>query len=242
MNPGYTLDTLLDGKLRIRQPGKGYRFSVDALLLAQFAAVTAGEHVLDLGAGCGVISLILAYQNPNIRITAVEIQPELAQLAQHNIAANGLEKRVQLICGDLRELSLQQLGNAVDRVIANPPFRKKESGRINPHLQMAAARHEILVTIRDLVQSASRLLRKGGRFDVIYGTERLSELLVEMAVARIAPKRMQFVHGNADLPARMVLVSAVKEGRAGGLMVRPPLLLKTAALRDSATADEGPAP
>jgi tRNA1Val (adenine37-N6)-methyltransferase len=242
MNTGYTQDTLLDGKLRIRQPGKGYRFSVDALLLAQFAHAKAGEHILELGAGCGVISLIVAFQNPDVRITAIEIQPELAELAKQNIAANGLEKRVQVLCRDLRELSLRPLGNPVDRVITNPPFRKKESGRINPHSQMAAARHEILVTIRDLIHATSRLLRKGGRFDVIYGTERLSELLCEMSSAQIEPKRMRFVHGNGDLPARMVLVSAVKGSRPGGLTVCPPLLLKNDAFRDSPTADEWPAP
>ncbi|WP_051328070.1 tRNA1(Val) (adenine(37)-N6)-methyltransferase [Desulfatirhabdium butyrativorans] len=242
MNPGYTQDTLLNGKLRIRQPGKGYRFSVDALLLAQFANVKAGEHILELGAGCGVISLMLAFQNPDIRITAIEIQPELAELARHNIAANGLEKRMQVLCQDLRKLSLHHFACPVDRVIANPPFRKKESGRINPHLQQAIARHEISVTIQDMIHATSRLLRKGGRFDVIYCTERLSELLCEMSSAQIEPKSMQFVHGNGGLPARMVLVSGVKGSRPGGLMVCPPLLLKGAAFRDSPTADEGPAP
>lgn len=242
MNQGYTHDTLLDGKLRIQQPDKGYRFSVDALLLAQFVNVKAGEHILELGAGCGVISLLLAFQNPKIRITAIEIQPELAELAKHNITANGLESRVRVLCRDLRELSLHHSANPVDRVIANPPFRKRESGRINPHLQQAIARHEISVTIQEMILSTSRLLKKGGGLDVIYCTERLSELLCEMSSARIEPKRMQFVHGNGRLPARMVLVSGVKGSRPGGLMVCPPLMLKAAALTNSPTADEEPAP
>ncbi len=219
---GCTLDTLLEGKLRILQPEKGYRFSVDALLLADFVRPTNAERIVEIGTGCGVISLLLAFHHPHLRIRAVEIQPELAEIATRNIALNGMETRMDVLCKDIRQLSLRDIGQPADRVVTNPPFYKAGSGRINPHSQEAIARHEMTATIQDIVQAASRLLRKGGRLDLIYCPDRLTELVNVLSAAGIEPKTMQFVHGNAGATARMVLVSGVRGGKAGGLIVRPP--------------------
>uniref|UniRef100_A0A7C4MP48 Methyltransferase domain-containing protein n=1 Tax=Desulfatirhabdium butyrativorans TaxID=340467 RepID=A0A7C4MP48_9BACT len=222
---GCTLDTLEGGKLRILQPERGYRFSVDALLLADFVRPTDGERILEIGAGCGVVSLLLAFHNPTLRIVSVEIQPQLAGLAARNAVMNGLETRMEVLCRDIRELSLRDIGTPADRVLTNPPFHKVGSGRINPRSQQALARHELTATIQDIVHAASRLLRKGGRFDLIYCPDRLTELMIAMTSADIEPKTMQFVHGNPGNPARMVLVSGVRGGRAGGLIVRPPMFV-----------------
>lgn len=218
---GSTLDTLEGGRLRILQPERGYRFSVDALLLADFVRPADGERILEIGAGCGVVSLLLALRNPTLRIVAVEIQPELAQLAARNAAMNGLDNRLEVLCRDIRELSLRDIGYAADRVLTNPPFYKVGSGRINPRSQQALARHELSVTIQDIVQAASRFLRKGGRFDLIYCPDRLTELMIAMTSAGIEPKTIQSVYGNPGSPARMVLMSGVRGGQAGGLIVRP---------------------
>jgi len=222
---GYTLDTLEEGKLRILQPERGYRFSVDALLLADFVRPAVGERILEIGAGCGVISLLLALHHPTLHIVAVEIQPELAELAAQNAAMNGLETRIKVLCRDIRELTLRDIGPPADRVLTNPPFYKVGSGRINPRSQQALARHELTATIQEIVQAASRLLRKGGRFDLIYCPDRLTELMVAMTSAGIEPKTMMFVHGSRESPARMVLMSGVRGGQAGGLIVRPNLLV-----------------
>ncbi|MEW6260000.1 MAG: methyltransferase [Thermodesulfobacteriota bacterium] len=219
---GCTLDTLEQGKLRILQPEKGYRFSVDSLLLAESIRAADGERIVEIGAGCGVVSLLLAFHNPTLRIVAVEIQPELADLAARNVTLNSLEALIAVLCRDIRELSLRDIGHPADRVVTNPPFYKAGSGRINPRSQQALARHELAATIQDIVQAASRLLRKGGRLDLIYCPDRLAELMNTMTSAGIEPKTMQFVHGNPGSPARMVLLSGVRGGQAGGLIVRPP--------------------
>ncbi len=120
---GCTLDTLEQGKLRILQPEKGYRFSVDSLLLAESIRAADGERIVEIGAGCGVVSLLLAFHNPTLRIVAVEIQPELTDLAARNVTLNSLEALIAVLCRDIRKLSLRDIGRPADRVVTNPPFR-----------------------------------------------------------------------------------------------------------------------
>jgi tRNA1Val (adenine37-N6)-methyltransferase len=216
-----TEDTFFNGRIKVLQHREGYRFSIDAVLLAAFSAPGVKDHIVDLGTGCGIIPLILGYRHPEVSIKGIEVQPELAALAAQNVEANGLKERVTIIRGDMRSLSIQAVSGPVNLVISNPPYRKGRSGRVNPHPQRALARHEILATLQDVAGSAARLLGIGGRFSVVYPAERITDLLTNLRSAGIEPKHIQTVHAKGHDSARLVLVSGIKGGRPGAAVHEP---------------------
>jgi tRNA1Val (adenine37-N6)-methyltransferase len=218
---GLTEDTFFNGRIKVLQHRQGYRFSIDAVLLAAFSAPGAKDRIVDLGTGCGIIALILGYRHPAVSITGIEVQPELAELAARNIEANGLKERITILRTDLRSLSIQDIGSPVDLVISNPPYRKGRSGRVNLHPQRAMARHEILATLQDVAVAGARLLGIGGRFAIIYPAERITDLLSHLRSAGIEPKHIQTVHAKDNDPARLVLVSGIKAGRPGAAVHEP---------------------
>lgn len=219
-----TADTFLDGRLAVRQRRNGYRFSIDAVLLAGFARPRRGDRAVDLGAGCGIISLLLAVRTPGFRITAVEIQPALAELAGENAVQNRLDHRIRVVREDLRRFSADVVGGPVDLVVSNPPFRPPRSGRVNPNPERAAARHERYMGLPDLVAAGRRLLRTGGRMAVIYPADRAAELITRMSGAGIEPKVIRWVHSTSADPARRVLVEGVRAARPG-VRVTAPLVI-----------------
>jgi tRNA1Val (adenine37-N6)-methyltransferase len=219
-----THDTFLNGQLRIAQPESGYRYSIDAVLLAALPRLKPGQSLIDLGTGCGIIPLILAFRNRTVRITGVEVQSELARLAAMNVANNGLQDRVRIIHEDLRRLSPAMVSGPVDWIVSNPPYRRAISGRVNPDSQRALARHEIKVNLRQLIGAVRRLLKTGGRFAIIYPSERTVDLLCEMRLAGLEPKWLQCVHSQADGDAKLVLVQAVMGGKPG-LKIESPLVV-----------------
>ena len=225
---GYTEDTFFEGRIQVRQHRRGYRFSVDSVLLADHAAGCRAGTVLDLGTGCGIIPLILAYRNPDARIFGVEIQRELAEVAQANVIRNRLSNRVAILHRDFRNLKRSDPdlpGTApVDLVVSNPPYRRVRSGRMNPDSQKAVARHEIAADLGHVVGAARRLLEISGRFVVIHLAERTTDLLCEMRTAGIEPKFIRLIHSRAGEPARRILVEG-KKGARPGLTVGPPLVI-----------------
>lgn len=220
----FTTDTFFDGRIRVRQYQAGYRFSIDAVVLAYHASPRSGEKVLDLGTGCGIIPLIMAYRQPDISIYGVELQTELAKLAISNVRENQLQDRCTVFCTDMKLLKPDVTSGAVDRVVCNPPYRKHGSGRINPDAQRAVARHEIKVDLCDIIQTARRMLRKAGRFVVIYSAERTIDILSQMRVDCIEPKFIRMIHAERDKEARLILVEGLKDGRPG-LKIAPPLII-----------------
>jgi len=219
---GVTTDTFFKGRLKVKQARNGYRFSIDAVLLAHFVNPRPGDTILDLGSGCGIIPLMLAFRHPNVMLYGVEIQAALADLALANVAVNGLAGRVTIMQQDLKDLTAGSMGGRIDLVVSNPPFRKVNSGRMNPHEQRAIARHEIMITLQDVIAAASRVLPLGGRFVTIYAVERLVDMLVSLRAVKLEPKQMRMVHSNEDRKAHLFLMEAVKGGNPG-LAVGPPL-------------------
>lgn len=216
-----TEDKLFGGRLRLFQPARGYRFSIDAILLAHFASARNADNILDLGAGCGVISLILAYRRPETTISALELQDGLFQLLRRNIESNNYSERITPIQGDLGDIREVTPAEAFDLVISNPPYRTVISGRQNPADEEAIARHELKTDMVGTVASASYAVCNRGRAAFVYPAERLVELMLVMRDHRLEPKRLQTVHGYPGAPARMVLLEAVKNG-GGELKILPP--------------------
>ena len=161
-------DRFYGGRLVVCQHRNGYRFSIDAALLAAFVEMRPGARVVDLGCGCGIIALLLAYRFPASRVVGVEVQPALAALARDNAVRNGMGERMTVLEKDLRRVQRRHCGGEVDSVVANPPFRPAGSGRVNPDAERACARHEILGTMTDFAAAGRRLLNPGGRFAAVY--------------------------------------------------------------------------
>jgi tRNA1Val (adenine37-N6)-methyltransferase len=193
-------------------------------LLAHHVRPHPGDRVLDLGTGCGIIPLILAFRHPDITLYGVEIQKKLSDLGIFNVKSNQMQKRITILCQDLRELKSKMIAGVVDLVVCNPPYRKADSGRLNPDHQRAVARHEIEATLPDVIMTARRMLRTAGKFTVIYAAERAVELITQMQANGIEPKTLCSIHSRWDSAAKLVLVEGVKGGRPG-TRITPPLIL-----------------
>jgi tRNA1Val (adenine37-N6)-methyltransferase len=208
----------------VAQSRRGYRFSIDSVLLAHFAHLRGCERVLDLGTGCGIIPLLLAFRHSRLRVWGVELQPDLAALAAANVQANGMQERVVILHGDMRRLAPSMTGGVMDVVTCNPPFRRTGTGRLNPSAQRAAARHEIAIGLPEILKVCRRMLKTRGRLVVIQAAERLAELIGHLRGIGIEPKRLRTVHADAASEAKMVLVEA-RPGGGPGMKIMPPLCL-----------------
>jgi len=221
LRPEETLDEFLGGRLLLIQSSKGYRFSIDAVLLAQFVTIKPRDVVVDLGSGCGIISLLLLLEKPVARVVAVEIQRDLADQAVRNAALNGVADRMGVLRADLRQVPFRK--PLADVVVCNPPFRRPGSGRINPDRQRAIARHEIMASLQDILGAANAALKPRGRVALIYPAGRLVDLVVQMRAFDFEPKRIQIVYPSMEGEAKLVLVEGARGGK-GGLKVLPPLI------------------
>jgi tRNA1Val (adenine37-N6)-methyltransferase len=212
------------GGLNLRQPERGYRYSLEPFLLAGFCSPRRGERILDLGAGVGVIGLLLARRHPTVQVTGIELQPDLALFAAENARSNSIDDRCRIIRGDLRDAPRFLPPEHFHRVVANPPFRRSGSGATAPDTGRAGARQELTFTIADLAATASALLRFGGVLCAIHLTERLPELCRTFDEYGLAPKKLRLIVPYDGSAPRICLISAMKGGRPG-LDILPQLVL-----------------
>jgi tRNA1Val (adenine37-N6)-methyltransferase len=218
-----TLDSIRD--IRLYQPRKGYRFSVDSLLLYDFVKLKNVRRIGDLGAGSGIVGILLAKRYPHAEITLFEIQNSLAALAEKNTALNCLEDRVKVIQTDIREIKLLHSSlftpHSFDLLVSNPPFRRLRSGLISEEEEKAIARHEIKLRLYELIDAASYLLKAKGRFCMVYHPSRLLELMDILKKRDLEPKRLRLVHSHISSEAKMVLLEATKGGKSGVKIDKP---------------------
>jgi tRNA1Val (adenine37-N6)-methyltransferase len=219
-----TEDLLRDYDLKIIQPKAGYRFSLDPLLLCDFAG-TGALRILDLGTGCGIIPLVMARKAPEARIVGIEVQSEMASLALRNVSGNALSARVTVIESDILSLKGTLESESFDLVVFNPPYRKQGEGKISPRAGRDLARHESTASLADFLAIAKRMVKPGGSICMIHHPERLPELLAECLAINLCPVRLQMVHGDFSLPARMFLIELLK-GKKRALEMLPPIAVK----------------
>jgi tRNA1Val (adenine37-N6)-methyltransferase len=219
--PDESIDGFEGGDLRLIQSRTGYRFSIDAILLSEFVTIKSGDVVMDLGAGCGIIPLMLLLKKPIARAYALEIQWGLAYQTARNAMLNSFEERMSVVMGDIRTppFSLK----FADVIVCNPPYRRPESGRINPDRQRAIARHEILASLDDILRAAKGMLKPKGRLAMIYPAERLTDLMFRIRSFGMEPKRLRVIYPSLNSEAKLALLEASVGGRAG-LKVLPPLV------------------
>jgi tRNA1Val (adenine37-N6)-methyltransferase len=214
---GERIDELHRNGYRIIQKKDGFCFGMDAVLLSGFAAVREGERALDLGCGTGIIPLLLEAKTRGRHFTGLEIQKEMADMAARSVRLNGLENKIEIIEGDIKEAGRIFGGASFDVITANPPYMNDRHGLKNPDLPKAIARHEVLCTLQDVVREAAKALRPGGRFYMVHRPRRLIEIITELTGRGLEPKRIKFVHPFADREAKMVLIEAA---RGGGSFVK----------------------
>jgi len=224
MNPSLplkdeTLDAFYHGRVLVLQKKKGYRFSVDAPLLADFIETRAGDAVLELGTGCGIIALLLAAK-PFRRLVALEIQPELADLARRNVGLNRLEGRLEVVETDLRSFAP---GERFDVVFANPPYIKRRGGRLSLSRQRSIARHEVACEISDVMAKTAELLAPDGRAYFIYPMRRAADFRKAAERNGLALRRLRPVRPRPDAPANLFLAAC--GAGAGAAEEMAPLVL-----------------
>ncbi|WP_059174177.1 tRNA1(Val) (adenine(37)-N6)-methyltransferase [Bacillus sp. FJAT-27445] len=219
------LDYLLAENLRIIQSPSVFAFSLDAVLLSRFVYVPIQKgNLIDLCSGNGVIPLFLSKRTKG-RITGVEIQERLYDMAVRSICYNGLESRLEMIHGDLKDMPAKLGYGKFDVVTCNPPyFKTPPTSEINENEHYAFARHELLCTLEDTIRVSSALARAGGKVAFVHRPERLNDMIELMRKYRLEPKRIKFVYPKEGREANTMLVEATKDGQPG-LKILPPLIV-----------------
>lgn len=220
-----TRDALFDGELHCLQHRNGYRFSVDPVLLAHFVRLGKEETILDLGAGCGVIGLILLYRFSFFisSFTALELQPGLAGLARENCEANKFQQQMKVVEGDLRNIKQLVQPGFFSSVVCNPPFYTAGSGRKSQNKEAEIARHQVSCTLAEVLAAAEFSVKNRGKVYLIYPAGALGSLLIELQKKHLMVKRLQLIYSYPDPSdkAQLLMVEAVKNGGEGMEVLAP---------------------
>ncbi|MBQ1687664.1 MAG: tRNA1(Val) (adenine(37)-N6)-methyltransferase [Lachnospiraceae bacterium] len=227
LKSGERLDSLNRNGYEIIQNKEGFCFGMDAVLLSDFARVKAGETVLDLGTGTGIIPILLEAKTKGMHFTGLEIQKASVDMASRSVVLNHLQEKVSIVEGDIKEAS-QIFGRGVFSVVTtNPPYMTDQHGLQNPDLPKAIARHEILCNLEDVVREGANVLKTNGRFYMVHRPFRLIEIVACMRKYHLEPKRMRFVYPYVDKEPNMVLIEAIKGAKAR-VTIEKPLIVYTA--------------
>lgn len=223
LREGERLDDLQNGYFII-QSEQEFCYGLDAVLLSGFARVKPEEQVLDMGTGSGILPILLAAKTPGRQFCGLEIQERSADMARRSVTMNHLEHRISIVTGDIRE-AVTIFGQAsFDVVVSNPPYMTGQHGLVNPNEAKAIARHEVKMTLEQLVEQTARVLRDRGRFYLVHRPFRLAEIMRVLMAHQLEPKRMQLVYPFADREPNMVLLEACKGGKPR-ITVEKPLIV-----------------
>ena len=225
LKSGERLDDLQCDGMKLIQRADAFRFGTDSVLLADFATPRKDDTAVDLGCGTGAIALLMAAHRPGLTVDAVEIQPEIADMARRSAALNGMEARVRVIEADMREVWRKIGAGARSLAVCNPPYGRSGAALESLSAAKRIARHEGDLTPGEIARAAAMLLKNGGRFCVIYPAPRAYEMMRAMDENRIAPKRVRTVHGVEGRAPKFVLMDGVKGG-GEGLHWLEPLVLR----------------
>ena len=226
IRPGERLDDLQLNGLELIQDPEKFCFGVDAVLLSDFVKVRPGENVLDLGTGNGIIPLLLSAKTQAAHITGLEIQEDIVEMARRSVSHNGLNDRIDIVEGDIKEAADIFKPAFFDVITTNPPYMLAEHGLRNPDDSRAIARHEVLCSLDDILRESMKLMQDKSRFYMIHRPFRLTEIMIKMNYYKIEPKRIRFVNPYIDKEPTMVLIEGVRGARPR-VTVEPPVVLHT---------------
>ena len=225
LNELETVVNLLNKDMKIIQRVDHFAFSLDSLLVSEFASITKYTNkIVDLGTGNGVIPLFLS-KKTKAQITGIEIQEISSNLARRNVQLNNLENQISIINDDMKNWRKYFRNNSIDMVISNPPFFKFDGNekQLNDLTQLTLARHEISITLEEIIKTASNLLKDKGHFALVHRVDRLMDIIENMKKYDIEPKKIQFCHTKINKEGKILLVEGIKYGKPG-LRILPPLI------------------
>ena len=208
------IDDLEFKGLKMIQNTEGFCFGIDSILLSDFAKqIKKGARVLDLGTGTGIIATLLCGKTELSEIIGIEIQKEVAQMANRSIQLNHLENRFKIIQDNITNLNIYFEKNTFDAIVTNPPYKKEATGVQNEDTKKLISRHEIEANLEDFIKISKDMLKDKGEFYIVYRPERLVDLLSLMRKYKIEPKKIRFVYSNINAVSKLVLVQGVKNAR-----------------------------
>ncbi|MDE6845407.1 MAG: tRNA1(Val) (adenine(37)-N6)-methyltransferase [Lachnospiraceae bacterium] len=220
------IDDLERNGYHIIQDTERFCFGMDAVLLSGFARVKKDGCVLDLGTGTGIIPILLEAKTDAKHLTGLEIQEDSADMARRSVYLNGLEEKIDIVTGDIKEAGNLFDAASFDVITCNPPYMTENHGLTNPNDAKAIARHEILCTLEDVIAQAAKLLKPGGNFCMVHRPFRLAEIMVLLHNYKLEPKRMQLVYPYVDKEPNMVLIEANRGGRPRMTVEKPLIVYK----------------
>lgn len=224
LKDGERVDDLQRNGLRIIQSPSAFRFGMDAVLLSDFARLRPHDRVADLGTGTGILPLLLSQKEDTAVFEAVEIQPDMADMASRSVALNGLKDRIHVHAMDMRKAYGQFGRESMDAVVCNPPYGKKGGTLGSETSSVLIARHETDCTIEDVAASCSALLKNHGRLSIVFPAQRMLELCDALRKCRLEPKRIRLVCAHVDKPPYLVMIEAMKNAKPQ-LLWMPPLVV-----------------
>lgn len=218
------IDDLQCKGYQLIQKPKGFCFGIDAVLLSDFAKVKKGARVLDLCTGSGVIPILLAAKTEGSHFTGLELQAEYADMATRSVTLNHLEDKLNIVCGDVKDVKKLFSPASFQVVTVNPPYMTEHHGLTNLYEPKTIARHEVALSLTDVIAAASYVLPENGSFFMIHKPFRLAEIFKVMKEYHIEPKRMRLVHPYVDKEPTMVLIEGLKGGKER-ITIEPPLVV-----------------
>jgi tRNA1(Val) A37 N6-methylase TrmN6 len=205
----YTVDSIWRKEIRIKQPVKGYRFGLDAVLLAHFVKTEAADRLLEIGAGSGVVTILVSAFHRFASVATIEIQGELAELCRENFKLNNIDNS-EVFQADAKNLGTLFGEASFDLIYSNPPYRKTGSGKLNPSKQKATARHELHLKLQDLFECSLKYLRSSGRLTLILPAFRESDFNQLTDRHNFYRHEWRYVHSFADAPPAFFLATVGK--------------------------------
>lgn len=224
INEGERLEDLQIGGYRLIQNPAAFCFGIDAVLLSDFTRAEPNEIVVDIGTGSGVIPILLAAKGKGSRFVGLEINPTTAEMAQRSVDLNDLQDKINITVGDIKHANDLFKRASIDVVVSNPPYMAKGEGILNAEDSKAAAKHELLCDLEDVISGASDMLKFSGHFYMVHRPHRLADIIVLLRKHKLEPKCLRFVHAYADKEAILVLIEAVRGGKPF-VRLKPPLII-----------------
>lgn len=212
VKPYERVDDLQHGGLQIIQNPEWFSFGIDAVLLSAYARVKKGGNVVDLCTGTGIVPLLLSARTTSDRITGIELQADVADMARRSVALNHLEGRIEIVTADVMDLSGVLPKGSVDVVTCNPPYFKSQAGFYNATEIKKISRHEVALSLEGLFKSVSEILKPNGNFYMIHRPDRLVDIFYWARFFKVEPKRIRFVQPKVDALPNLVLVHFTKNG------------------------------
>ncbi len=218
LNENERIDDLEIKGMKIIQNKNGFCFGIDSVLLSDFAKeIKNGAKCVDLGTGTGILGILLCAKTNLSQIIGIEIQEEVAEMANRSIILNNLESKFKIININLKEIKNNKINylekNSFDYIITNPPYKKLNTGKINENEKKLISRHEITASLDDFIEVANYLLKDKGTIFMVHRPERLADILEKMRKEKIEPKEIKFVYPKINEEPNLILIKGVKNAK-----------------------------